>query len=140
MAERFAGIKGKGTKKVGATDMGFSFETRNKDDWTAFTFAAMNGFVNIVEFLVTQCQVNINHVDRFKRTALHWSARFNNDIMMERLLKLEIDHTKQDIEGQTCKDLAKAYRCIEAISLITLHEKLLIEAAKEKTHNKLGKF
>jgi len=48
------------------------------DGWTAFFFAAVNSYVLTVEALKSQGHCNVNAFDKFKRTALHWVARYNN--------------------------------------------------------------
>lgn len=56
-----------------------------KDGWTALTYAAMNGFVVVVEQLL-KMGAEVRNVDKFHRNALHWAARFNNVNMIEKLL------------------------------------------------------
>ena len=85
----------------------------NNDGWTAIYFAAMNGWLTIVEFLVQEQSANMDHMDRWGRTPLHWVARFNNELMFKCLLNLGYDYKKRDIEGMTCYKLADAYHAVE---------------------------
>jgi|LauGreDrversion4_2_1035121.scaffolds.fasta_scaffold1149775_1 hypothetical protein len=52
------------------------------DGWTAFSFAAINGMLATVDYLASVPQVNVHNYDRFKRSALHWASRHNNDLMV----------------------------------------------------------
>jgi len=45
-------------------------------------YAAINGFTNSVEFLAHVAKVNVNASDNYKRTALHWCARYRNPAMV----------------------------------------------------------
>ena len=82
---------------------------RSKDGWTAFMYAAVNGFLNTTEYLAVQCKSEVNVVDKMKRSALHWAARFDNPKMVSLLLKLKVDKKALDIDKMTPKDLAKAH-------------------------------
>ena len=68
------------------------------DGWAAIHYAAMNGFINIVEVLVKEGQCDLNQTDRFHRSCLHWACRFNNVRIIECLLKLNIAYNNEDIE------------------------------------------
>lgn len=93
------------------------------DGWTAFFYAAMNGFINTVNYLAKQKDNNLNDIDRFHRTPLHWVARYNNLQMTSTLLELGCDFTIKDCEGMTCTELAKAHFANETHSLLITHAK-----------------
>jgi ankyrin repeat protein len=61
------------------------------DLWTGFMYACSNGFLNTIDFLAVAMQLPISTQDRFKRSALHWAARFNNFNVVQRLCELGID-------------------------------------------------
>lgn len=61
-------------------------------------------------------------MDRFKRNACHWASRFNNEIMVKKLLELGLDPTKTDVESQSCRNLATAYMSLDALKVIMHHE------------------
>ena len=56
----------------------FNPDHRSLDGWTAMTYAAVNGFTNTVDYLGNTVKVNMHTTDRFKRTAIHWAARYDN--------------------------------------------------------------
>ena len=60
------------------------------DGWTPFIYSAVNGYLLTVELLATEGDCNINAVDKFNRTALHWVARYDNKAMVKKLLELGI--------------------------------------------------
>ena len=57
-----------------------------KDGWTALMYASMNGYSWIVDYLVKECDAEINILDRNEKNALHWAARFNNEKVVEKLI------------------------------------------------------
>lgn len=88
------------------------------DGWTAFFFAAVNGYVLTVEALKIQGHCNVNALDKFKRTALHWVARYNNYTMTKKLLELGVNHKKADMESHTAFDLARLHHNLKIAELI----------------------
>ena len=80
------------------------------DGWTALMYASMNGFATLCELLVKEGGADINHTDKFHRTALHWACRFDGTIVCKRLLDLNAKTNLTDIEGLTPVDLAEKYR------------------------------
>ena len=50
---------------------------------------------------------NVNITDKFQRTALHWAARFDNKLAVQKLLKLRVNYQAKDIEGNTAFDIAR---------------------------------
>ena len=89
------------------------------DGWTPFLYSAVNGYLISVEVLHKEGHCNINEVDKFNRTALHWSARYNNRQMVRKLLDIGIDYELVDVEGLTAFDLAKANGNYEVGNMIT---------------------
>mgnify|MGYP003914614209 CR=1 FL=1 len=84
-------------------------ESRSKDGWTAFLYAAINGYLNTTEYLAVECKSDVNVVDKMRRSALHWAARFNNPQMVNLLIRLKVDERAIDVDRMTPKDLAKAH-------------------------------
>ena len=78
----------------------FDPDARTVDEWSAFSYACINGFLNTIEYLASK-KVNIHTSDRNKRTALHWAVRFDNAKVTELLLNLNMNHQAHDIEGKT---------------------------------------
>jgi ankyrin repeat protein len=76
------------------------------DGWTPLMYAATNGYLLTTEMMVNEGCCDINAQDKFKRTALHWVARYNNNKMVDKLLKLGINQEIKDSEGHTAYDLA----------------------------------
>jgi ankyrin repeat protein len=67
-------------------------DTPMADGWTAFFYASVNGYLLSVDTLVKDGKCNINAIDKFDRTALHWVARYNNKQMVKKLLDLVINY------------------------------------------------
>ena len=99
----------------------FNPDHRTLDGWTALTYASINGFTNTVEFLAETIKVNLHTSDRFKRTAVHWAARYNNVSMFQLLLRLGLNHQALDIEAMSPMELAKAFNADGIIKV--LHER-----------------
>ena len=73
------------------------------------------------------CRQEVNVVDKMKRSALHWAARFNNPQMVTLLLRLKVDEKIRDVDKMTPKDLAKAHTCseaFEAFEVLAMHSKV----------------
>ena len=83
-------------------------ECKMMDGWTPVFYAAVNGYLITVETLVKDGWCELNAVDRFERTVLHWAARYNNKPMVKLLLDLGTHFDKRDCEGLTASDLSKA--------------------------------
>ena len=62
------------------------------DGWSALFYATANGYIFSVEVLVKEGHCNINHLDKYLRTALHWACRYNNKEMVEKLVFLGINY------------------------------------------------
>jgi len=67
-----------------------NIDTAMADGWTPLIYAAVNGYTLTVQMLVLEGKANLNAVDRFSRSALHWVARYNNKQMVKKLLELGI--------------------------------------------------
>jgi ankyrin repeat protein len=77
-----------------------------KDGWTAFHYAAFNGYSSTMEFLLDHGS-SLNKQDKFNRTALHWAARFDNHQVVQKLLDLGIQYGVKDNEDNTAFDIAR---------------------------------
>ena len=69
---------------------GFKVDQESLDGWTAFSYAAVNGYFSVVEYLATKAGANINTKDRLQRNPLHWAARYGNVRMASLLLRLGV--------------------------------------------------
>lgn len=76
-----------------------NMELRNADGWSAFMYAACNGYLNTCEYMHQTMDVNIDAEDKFKRTALHWAARFNNPKVTQMLLEFNANFNALDVEN-----------------------------------------
>ena len=63
-----------------------------KDGWTALMYASMNGYSWIIDYIIRELDANVNVIDRNKKNALHWAARFNNVKVVEMLIKHNIKY------------------------------------------------
>ena len=115
-----------------------ALDISSSDGWTAFHYAAINGFTTLVEFLAKVPKVEVHAVDRFKRNACHWATRFNNERMVQKLIDLDLDILKHDIEGQNCKSLAQSYQCLESLKVIMNQELNRLKAKKAERESKLN--
>ena len=100
----------------------YNLDQKMLDGWTAMSYAAMNGFCSVVEYLIKQ-GANVDSSDRLHRSALHWACRFNNVKMTSLLLSKGIKIETTDIEMQTPLDLAKRYNNRDCMELLLEHEK-----------------
>ena len=102
------------------------------DEWTPFFYSAVNGYLISVDLLAKEFCCNINHIDRFQRTALHWAARYNNRAMAKKLIDLGIDVEARDKEGLTALELAKQQNCYEAAQLISAAQQKILKERQQK--------
>ena len=77
----------------------YNVNKRMKDGWTALMYASMNGFASIVDALVEECDADVDVLDRLRKNALHWAARYDNRRVVEQLLLLKITSDQVDVEG-----------------------------------------
>lgn len=96
----------------------FFADSRTKDDWTAFNYACLNGFLATIQFLANQQYVDIHSKDRVLRNSLHWAARFNNVKVVELLLKLNLRIDAVDRENMTAIDLCRVHNSNDAEAAI----------------------
>ena len=94
-----------------------NIDVKTKDGWTPFHYASFNGYTTTMEYLIKN-GADINMVDKFNRTALHWAARFENGQTVDKLLKLKINYSIQDIEGNTAFDIARSKKFYEVAWMI----------------------
>ena len=50
----------------------------------------INGQISMAKLLIREAKVNPDVTDRFKRTSVHWAARFNMAPMIKALGKLDV--------------------------------------------------
>ena len=92
------------------------------DNWTPFFYASVNGYLLTVDVLAKEGKCNVNHMDKFNRTALHWAARYNNVAMVRKLLDLGVNYDIKDVEGLSAFDLAKLNGSYEVAQMISQHQ------------------
>ena len=110
----------------------FNPDHRSLDGWTAFTYASINGYVNTVEFLANTVKVNIHTTDRFRRTAIHWAARYNNVSVFELLLSLGLNYQALDCESMTPMELAKAFNADDIVDIILFKQRTAATTIAER--------
>eukprot|EP00347_Sterkiella_histriomuscorum_P012762 403367319 len=108
------------------------------DNWTPFFYSAVNGYLITVEVLAKEYNCNINHLDKFNRSALHWAARYNNRAMVKKLLDLGINIELKDMEELTAFELAKQHGGYEVAQLIGQHQ-VKIQKELERKYGKDSK-
>jgi ankyrin repeat protein len=75
-----------------------NIEAKSKDEWTAFFYAAFNGYIQVVRFLANVAGCKTDGIDKFRRTPLHWVARFDNPKMVEVLFEVGVNSQLVDSE------------------------------------------
>lgn len=112
----------------------FNVDHKMADGWTALMYASMNGFISIVDLLHKDGGADINTVDRLHRSCLHWSCRFNNLKIIQKLLEdFKIKYETTDMEMQTPADIAMRYKNFDAEKMIrTFDKKRKMESEKKK--------
>jgi len=100
-----------------------NIDMKMKDGWTAFNYAAFNGYTATMEYLL-KMGAYINETDNFKRTALHWAAKSECKEVVQKLLDNRADYTLVDIEGNTAFDIARYLKYYEIACLINDHHVL----------------
>jgi ankyrin repeat protein len=85
--------------KRSLNDNTLNMEAKTKDEWTAFFYAAFNGYVSIVRFLANVVGCKVDGIDKFRRTPLHWAARYNNVRMIEELFQVGVKSQLVDMES-----------------------------------------
>ena len=85
---------------VSVMQRGDYVDTEGEDRRTALSFAAANGNMQIVDFLLGH-QAGVDRRDRFGNTALHWAAMNGHADMIKRLLAAGAAIDRQNGEGTT---------------------------------------
>ncbi len=90
-----------------------------KDNWSALFYAAINSELAIIDFLVTEAKVKTSLVDRFKRSPVHWAARYDLVNVIAKLAELNCCALDTlDADGNTPTDIARLHRNMESFSLL----------------------
>jgi len=85
---------------------------------TALHKAAFWGHIQVIEFLVNECKLNVNAVDFNGDTALHDAVRFGHKAVVEALLKAGTNTSIKNREGQCVLEVARKYNQAEMIQLL----------------------
>jgi len=86
--------------------------------------------------LATVVGCKTDGVDRFRRTPLHWAARFNNPIMIDVLCEAGVKTSQLDSEMNTASSLAQYHNHAEVLIKLKKQEALQNENERK---NKQGK-
>jgi len=90
-----------------------------KDNWSALFYATINSEIGIIDFLVAEAKVKTNIADRFKRSPVHWAARYDLVSMITKLAELNCCALDTlDADGNTPTDIARLHRNMESFSLL----------------------
>ena len=113
----------------------WDIEHKTADEWTALQYAAMNGQISIVKFLLGK-GADINTKDKMERTPLHWACRFNNEKVTELLVEYKpLDPKAEDKEHNTPLDLANRFNKKECYEILKKHLKKRAEKEKREKQN-----
>ena len=79
-----------------------------KDYWTPLFYASLNNHVSVIEYLVKKGW-DINHVDKFLRTPLHWATKSRATESVKILLKHGAKTDLKDVEGKKALDMNQGF-------------------------------
>ena len=95
-------------------------------------YACLNNNTQLVLFLIHEAKVKTDVTDKFKRSALHWCARWNLFTMITLLNNNGVYFDGVDCEGCTPTDLARHYRNMESFSILKAFYAVKIDQKKIK--------
>ena len=84
------------------------------DYWTPLFYASLNNHIGVIEFWIKQ-NSDVNHVDKFLRSALHWATKSRAPDAVKLLLNKGTKWDLKDIEGKTPEDMNQGYEEITKI-------------------------
>jgi hypothetical protein len=85
---------------------------------TALHKAAYWGHIQVIEFLVNECKLNVNAVDYHGDTALHDAVRFGHREVAEALLKAGSNAAIKNKDGHCVLEVARKYNQAELIAVL----------------------
>lgn len=86
------------------------------DFWTPIFYASLNNHIGVIEYLIS-LNADINHVDRFLRTPMHWATKSRAPDAVRILLHKGSKWDCKDVEGKKPEELNQGYEEIEEIYL-----------------------
>lgn len=89
---------------------GVNKDAKDSKGWTALHYACLNGYLNIVQYLIEACRVEKDATTNSGWTALH-RACFNGhlDVVKYLIETCHIDQEANNNVGQTAYDIARKY-------------------------------
>ena len=81
-------------------------ETADSEGWYPIHICCEHAHVDCIEFLIMDCNANVNAIGPQKLTPLHYAARRGNLLVVELLLSYA-DTTRQSSDGLTAYEYAK---------------------------------
>lgn len=119
-------------KRIEATrlliEKGADVAKRDKDGWTALTWAAWSGFPKVSEELINK-NIDINAKDKKGNTALMVAAQRGNTAIVSLLLSKQADKTSKNTEGMGALELAQK-SLKEFPDKATEYQKIVAELSK----------
>ena len=76
------------------------------DHWTPLFYAWLNNHINVIEYCL-ETKADMNHVDKYLRTPLHWATKARSPDAVRILLDNNAKYDMKDIEDKTAEQLNK---------------------------------
>jgi ankyrin repeat protein len=105
------------------------------DHWTPLFYACLNNHISVIDYLIEK-KSNINHLDKFLRTPLHWATKSRAPDAVRILLKHEARYDLFDVEGKKAEDMNLGYDEITELYLNAETERQ-IKLKKQKRNAKV---
>lgn len=116
-------------------DLVADLNCKGPDQWHALHFAANEGKVEIVEFLLQRPKIDFSPLSSLRRTPLHLAASRGNSMICELLCDVEkVNIDAQDQDENTALHFASEFGHISTIELLLKHPK----KANPNIKNKYG--
>ncbi len=85
-----------------------SVDTKTADGWTGLFYATFNNQIPVTQYLVSK-KANINLLDKYVRSPLHWAAKFGFVEILKRLVGAGGDIDAKDREGKSVRHIMTSW-------------------------------